>query len=115
MDLSLNKKQLEYINLIKELGEQIIIPYSSKLDHSSDLPFDWQLIEILGEYNLVCPTIPENYGGLGLDHFTTALVMEEIAAICPGLAAIVDTNVHAVEPLLLAGSEQQKEEYLPAS
>ena len=114
MDLSLSKKQLEYINLIKELGEQIIIPYSSKLDHSSDLPFDWQLIEILGEYNLVCPTIPEKYGGLGLDHFTTALVMEEIAAICPGLAAIVDTNVHAVEPLLLAGSEQQKEEYLPA-
>ena len=114
MDLSLDKKQLEYINLIRELGEQKIIPYSSKPVHSSDIPFDWQLIKMLGEHNLVCPTIPEEYGGLGLDRFTTALVMEEIAAICPGLAAVVDTNVHAVEPLLLAGSKQQKEEYLPA-
>jgi alkylation response protein AidB-like acyl-CoA dehydrogenase len=108
MDLSLDKKQLEYINLIRELGEQKITPYLSKPVHSSDIPFDWQLIKMLGEHNLVCPTIPEEYGGLGLDRFTTALVMEEIAAICPGLAAVIDTNVHAVEPLLLAGSKQQK-------
>jgi alkylation response protein AidB-like acyl-CoA dehydrogenase len=114
MDLSLDTKQMAYINLIRELGEQKIVPYSSKINRSSDALFDWQLIKILGEHNLVCPTIPEEYGGLGLNHFTTALVMEEIAAICPGLAAIVDANVHAVEPLLLAGSEQQKEEYLPA-
>ena len=114
MDLSLDTKQLQYINLIKELGEKEIIPYSSKHDHSVDVSFDWQLVKILGVHNLVCPTIPEAYGGLGLDHFTTALIMEEIAAICPGLAAIIDTNVHAVEPLLLAGSEQQKEAFLPA-
>jgi len=78
MDLSLDKKQLEYINLIKELGEQKIIPYSSKPLRASDSSFDWQLIKILGEYNLVCPTIPEEYGGLGLDRFTTALIWKRL-------------------------------------
>lgn len=114
MDLSLDAKQLEYIELIKELGREKIVPYSSTLDNSADAAFDWQFIKFLGEHNLVCPTIPAEYGGLGLDHFTTALIMEEIAALCPGLAAVVDTNVHAVEPLLLAGSERQKEQFLPA-
>lgn len=114
MDLSLNMMQLEYIRLIKEIGKEQIIPCWSSMKYSADTPFDWQLIRILGEHNLVCPTIPKEYGGLGLDHFTTAVIMEEIAAVCPGLAAIVDANVHAVEPLLLAGSPQQKENLLPA-
>ena len=114
MDLSLNSQQLGYIELIKEVCEKEIVPYLASINYSVTAPFDWQLIKILGKYNLVCPSIPVEYGGLGLDHFTTALIMEEIAAVSPGLAAIIDTNVHAVEPLLLAGSEAQKETYLPA-
>lgn len=114
MDLSLNQKQLDLIRLVQELAKEEILPYSLTMSYAADTPFDWHLIKRLGEHNLVCPTIPEEYGGLGLDHFTTALVLEEIAAACPGLAAVVDTNVHAVEPLLLAGSPQQKEKFLPA-
>lgn len=114
MDLSLNEQQLHIIRLTQELAKEEIMPYALSMSYSTDLPFDWHLIKKLGEHNLVCPTIPVEYGGLGLDHFTTALVMEEIAAACPGLAAVVDTNVHAVEPLLLAGTPQQKETFLPA-
>ncbi len=114
MDLSLNQRQLALIRFVKELAKEEILPYSLTLSYAVDAPFEWHMINKLGEHNLVCPTIPEEYGGLGLDHFTTALVMEEIAAACPGLAAVVDTNVHAVEPLLLAGSPQQKEKFLPA-
>lgn len=114
MDLSLNQKQQELIKLVHDLAVEEISPYSLTMSYTVDAPFDWHLIKKLGEHNLVCPTIPEEYGGLGLDHFTTALVMEEIAAACPGLAAVLDANVHAVEPLILAGSAQQKEAYLPA-
>lgn len=111
MNLSLTKEQVNLIQLVRELNTQIIKPYSLKTDYSK--PFDWDLLRQIGAYNLVCPTIPVEYGGLGLDRFTTALVIEEIAAGCPGLAAVVDTNVHAVEPLLLAGSTAQKERFLP--
>ena len=49
----------------------------------------------------------------GIRYFTTYLIIEEIAACWPGLAAVIDTNLHAIQPLLLAGSHQQKEKYLP--
>jgi alkylation response protein AidB-like acyl-CoA dehydrogenase len=49
-----------------------------------------------------------------MDRFTTALVIEEIAAGFPSAAAVVDATIHAAEPILLAGSRWQKEEYLPA-
>lgn len=113
MDFSLSKKQLELIHLVQDLAKEEILPYSMTMPSQDDTLFDWQLIEKIGEYNLVCPTIPKDYGGLGLDHFTTALLMEEIAAACPGLAAVIDANVHAVEPVILAGSSQQKERFLP--
>lgn len=113
MDLSLNQKQIELIELVQELVRDEIRPYYLKLKYQEEAPFDWYLIELLGKYNLMCPTIPEEYGGMGLDYFTTALLIEEIATGCPGLAAIMDTNLHAVTPILLAGTREQKEQYLP--
>ncbi|MEA1961984.1 MAG: acyl-CoA dehydrogenase family protein [Bacillota bacterium] len=113
MDLSLNKEQVEITELVRDLVNGDIKHHVRSVHYMDDMPFDWTLLRKLGEQNLVCPTIPREYGGLGLSRFTTALVIEEIAAGCPGLAAIVDTNVHAVEPLLLAGNQEQKERFLP--
>ncbi|KUG02950.1 butyryl-coa dehydrogenase [hydrocarbon metagenome] len=113
MDFSLNDRQKHLVRQVRELVEQEIKPYVLVNSFSRQQEFDWYLVNKLSELNLVCPTIPEEYGGLGLDIFTTALVIEEIAAGCPGLAAVVDTNVHAAQPILLAGSSSQKERYLP--
>jgi alkylation response protein AidB-like acyl-CoA dehydrogenase len=113
MDFSLNHQQKQLVTQVKELVEQEIKPYVLVTGFSRQEAFDPHLVNQLSKLNLVCPTIPEEYGGLGLDIFTTALVIEEIAAGCPGLAAVVDTNVHAAQPILLAGSKAQKERYLP--
>lgn len=113
MDFSLSKKQHKLLKSVRELAEQEIKPYARGRDFSLDPEFDWHLVRKLADHNLVCPTIPEEYGGMGLDTFTTALLMEEIAAACPGLAAIVDANLHAVGPIMIAGSQSQKEQWLP--
>jgi alkylation response protein AidB-like acyl-CoA dehydrogenase len=113
MDFSLTKQQQKLVQVVRELAQQEIKPYARSNNFSQNLDFDWYLVRKLGEHNLICPTVPEEYGGLGLDIFTTALVIEEIAAACPGLAAVIDTNLHAVQPLLLAATPQQKERFLP--
>lgn len=113
MDFSLNKMQHEMIHLVRDLAEQEIKPYAHSNDFSQNDDFDWHLVRKLSEHNLICPTIPKEYGGLGLDTFTTALIIEEIAAACPGLAAVVDANLHSVGPILLAGNKTQKERFLP--
>lgn len=113
MDFSLNRQQNDLVQSVRELALREIKPYVRQKDFSASPEFDWHLVRRLGELNLVCPTIPEEYGGLGLDTFTTALVVEEIAAACPGLAAVIDANLHAVWPILLAGTPRQKERWLP--
>ncbi len=112
MDFSLSNEQITLVNQVRELCEQELHPYFiSRVESGND--FDWWPIRKLGELNLICPTIPKEYGGLGLNIFSTSLIIEEIAACWPGLAAIIDTNLHAIQPLLLAGSHEQKEKYLP--
>ncbi|NPV93013.1 MAG: hypothetical protein HPY50_19775 [Firmicutes bacterium] len=113
MDLSLSKQQAELVQTVRGLAETEIKPYIQGRDFPNKDGFDWHLVNKLSELNLVCPTIPVEYGGLGLDIFTTCLVVEELAAACSGLTAVVDANVHAVQPILLAGSERQKQRVLP--
>lgn len=112
MDFSLNTRQRKLVEMVRELAKLELRPHllSSPVSNS----FDWKLIRRLAELNLVCPTVPEEYGGLGLDRLTTALLMEEIAAGHPGVAAVIAATLHAVEPILLAGSKEQKARFLPA-
>lgn len=110
MDLSLNLDQKELLQSIQIMLDQEIKPYV--LSGRGD-SFNWEMVQCLARMNLVCPTVPKEYGGLGLDLFTTGLVIEEIAAASPGLAAIIAATLHAAEPILLAGTEQQKSEFFP--
>ncbi|CFX52727.1 Acyl-CoA dehydrogenase/oxidase C-terminal [Syntrophomonas zehnderi OL-4] len=112
MNFALTDEQRLLIEQVRELCINELQPYFASRQ-KSELEFDLWPLRLLGELNIVCPTIPKEYGGLGLDIITTALVIEEIAACWPGLAAVIDTNLHAVQPLLLAGSPEQKEKYLP--
>ncbi|HEX3011793.1 MAG TPA: acyl-CoA dehydrogenase family protein [Syntrophomonadaceae bacterium] len=113
MDFSINSKQRKIMNVVRELVQGEFKPALLSSAAGYNNGFNWSLVRRLGEYNLVCPTVPEEYGGRGLSRLTTALVLEEIAAGHPGLAAVIAATLHAVEPILLAGTEEQKQKYLP--
>lgn len=112
MDFFLTRRQQELINMVQDLMTNEIGP--SLLGPSDPEGFDYDLVQKLARHNLVCPIVPKEYGGLGLDRFTTALIMEEIAAGHPGLAAVVAATLHAAEPIILAGTQDQKERFLPS-
>lgn len=113
MNLSLDDRQNELIQLMRDLANQEIIPYSSRNDFAAGADFDWRLVRKLGDHNLICPTIPEEYGGLGLDMFTAVLMMEELSVASRRLSSIISANIDAVQPILLAGTDRQKETILP--
>ena len=112
MDFDLTEEQEKFIQQVRELCQSEIHPYFTSRNIGESILI-YGLSDYYRELNLVCPTIPKEYGGLGLDIFTTALVIEEIAACWRGLAAVIVTNLHAIQPLLLAGSNEQKEKILP--
>lgn len=109
MDLSLTREQHELIKSVQEMANRDIKPFALK----GSSKYKEKMLLAMARMNLLCPTVPQEYGGLGLDLFSTALVVEELAAASPGMAAIVAATLHAAEPILLAGTEQQKSEFLP--
>ena len=57
--------------------------------------------------------MPEAYGGMGLGALEVALVTEQLCRACLGLGTALCVNALAAEPILLAGSEAQKQQWLP--
>lgn len=109
----LNKEENDLIREVHELAITKIAPRAAYLDSIGDQFQDWSIPELLAQKNLLAPLIPKQYGGLGLSMVATAAVVEELAAGCAGAAAMVVQNIYAITPLLVAGNEKLKEEFLP--
>lgn len=112
-DFALTREQSLLVEEVRALVQEKIAPAAHKFDQAGDDHFDFSLAGLLARVNLLTPTIPREYGGRGLDYFTTALLLEELSAGCAGLAAVVTANIHAASPIILAGTPEQKSTYLP--
>ncbi len=110
---TLSKQKIEFLMEVRELVQKHIVPYALELDDKVDKGVDFGILNILAEHNLLAPNISTEFGGLGLNHLTTAIILEEIAVGCASVASIVSTNLHAVSPIITAGTDEQKEEFLP--
>jgi alkylation response protein AidB-like acyl-CoA dehydrogenase len=59
-------------------------------------------------------TVPERYGGGGLQHADFAALIEEVAKHCASTAVIIDVHTSVgMEPILMWGTEEQKQRWLP--
>ena len=58
-------------------------------------------------------TIPEEYGGLGLGNVERLIALEEIARISVATAMMMQVGGLGIAPIILFGSEEQKQKYLP--
>lgn len=65
-----------------------------------------------GEAGLLCPTVPEEYGGLGLDYRWNAVIGEELA-YCGTVSGITLQSDIVAEYIVAYGSEEQKQQWLP--
>ncbi len=110
---TISAQDRELVLMVRELVQEKIAPKAILYDADGDESFDWSAVDILAEQNLLAPSIPKEYGGRGLSHLTTAMIIEEIAAGCAGVATVVAANLHAANPLITAGTEEQRQEFLP--
>jgi alkylation response protein AidB-like acyl-CoA dehydrogenase len=101
-----------YRDQVRRFVEREIVPHHAKWEKEQRVPREVWLAA--GEAGLLCPAIPDEYGGAGGDRLHSAIVMEELAragTTGPGFSLHSDI----VAPYLLAyGTEEQKNRYLPA-
>jgi len=83
-----------------------------RLDETGE--FDWDIHKKMAKYGFMGVKIPVKYGGQGGDYLAYAIMVEELARVSPVLSIYANTsNSLGGGPLMLAGSEEQKMEYLP--
>jgi len=90
-----------------------ILPRAAHLDHTGEFPRD--LIRMAADLGLMGMTVPEAYGGAGLDAISYVIAQEELARASAGVQTIITVNNSLVcDPILRFGTEAQKRRYLPA-
>ncbi len=96
---------------VRALADDKIAPRAAEIDETAEFP--WDVHEALAKADLTAVHIPEAYGGAGADAIATAIVIEEVARACATSSLIPAVNKLGTVPLLLAGSEERKQRYLP--
>jgi alkylation response protein AidB-like acyl-CoA dehydrogenase len=102
----------EIIETVRRFVAREVIPVASALEHEDRYPED--IVEQMRELGLFGVTIPEAYGGLGLDLLTYVGVIEELAYGWMSLTGIVNTHTIAATLILAHGNEDQKQRWLPS-
>ncbi|CAN5585930.1 acyl-CoA dehydrogenase [soil metagenome] len=88
-----------------------VAPRAAEVDETAEFP--WDVYKALVDADLHAVHIPEEYGGAGADALATVLVIEEIARVCATSSLIPAVNKLATLPLLLVGSAELRQRYLP--
>jgi len=111
MDFTLNDDQKMILELVNEVCEKEFAPRADEVSAKGEFPAE--NIKKLAELDLFGITIPEEYGGLGMDYLTWTLVSERISRACTTTGLIFGTDLLCTYPLLQFGNEEQKKKYLP--
>ncbi len=95
----------------REFAIKEVLPVAWMYDERDEVPLD--LLKKAWEAGLMNGDIPKKYGGKGFGLVESAIVTEEIAAACPGVATSTFDNSLGMEPLFLSENEGLLEKYLP--
>lgn len=112
MDLGLTEEQTAFRRLARDFCDAEIVPFRRDWDRAESVDLD--LLPKLGELGFFGLTIPEEHGGVGGDHLTYMLAMEELGRADSSVRGIVSVSTGLVaKPLLAHGTDAQKAEWLP--
>ncbi|HQP31751.1 MAG TPA: acyl-CoA dehydrogenase family protein [Deltaproteobacteria bacterium] len=110
MDFILSDDQKMLRDTVRKIAEGKFAPIAAEIDEKEIFPKE--NVKILVENGLLGVQIPEEYGGAGAGLLSLVLVVEEVARVCASTSVTLTTQALATDPLLLAGSEEQKQNYL---
>ncbi len=103
--------RVQIVNMVRDFVKREVEPVAAKLDEEDIVPHD--LIDQMKELGLFGITIPEEYGGLGLDYTTFAHIFEELSKGLMSISGAIGTHHILAYVINHYGSEEQKQQFLP--
>jgi acyl-CoA dehydrogenase len=110
VNFQLSDEQRLMAETAKEFAEKEIRPAAEELDRDSIFPRE--IINKAWEAGLMNTSIPEEYGGVGLDSLSGSIIEEQLSWGCSGVATSIFTNGLASGPVEIGGSDELKKKYL---
>lgn len=111
LDFTLTPEQSELRQKAREFALKNILPIAAYYDEIDETPIS--VIKLAFEAGLTNGQIPKQYGGKGYGATEGVVIVEEIAAACPGIATSLFDNALGMEPLILSDNDTAKQKYLP--
>jgi len=110
IDFSLTEDQKQLQDVARKFTKEFIIPKAAHHDETGEYPHE--IAKKAWELGLMNTHIPQEYGGLGLGVLDGCIITEELAYGCTGIATAMEANTLAAAPVIVAGSDAQKKEFL---
>src|SRR5438477_3633712 len=107
----LTDEQKAITEMVRQFTDEQIIPSAEHYDHEDEFPEP--IVEQLKELGLFGVTIPEEYGGMGLDLTTYAMIVEELSRGWISISGVVNTHFIGSYLLMKFGTDEQKDYFLP--
>src|SRR2546423_7231704 len=104
-------EQKAMTEMVRQFADEQIIPNAEHYDHEDEFPEP--IVEQMKELGLFGVTIPEEFGGMGLDLTTYAMIVEELSRGWISISGVVNTHFIGSYLLLKFGTEEQKQGFLP--
>ncbi|MEY3607122.1 MAG: hypothetical protein RL289_1302 [Actinomycetota bacterium] len=111
MTIQLTQDQKDFQEAIRAFVDKEIIPVARDMEHSGEYPT--AIVEHMKEMGLFGMTIPEEFGGLGVDMTTFSIVFEELSRGWMGVAGVLGSHSMACFIISKHGTPEQKAKYLP--
>jgi butyryl-CoA dehydrogenase len=102
----------EIIETVRRFVAKEVLPVAGDLERRDEFPAE--IVAQMRDLGLFGVTIPEAYGGLGLDLLTYIGVIEELAFGWMSLTGIINTHTMAATLIMTHGSDEQKQRWLPS-
>ncbi|MDO8683508.1 MAG: acyl-CoA dehydrogenase family protein [Armatimonadota bacterium] len=113
MDYFFTEEQQFMKDVAKEIADKKIRPVAAEYDESCEFP--WPIVEAIAEADLFRVFIEDKYDGMAGDTgvMNMCLVTEELSKACGGISLAFAATGLGTFPIIISGSEEQKQKYLP--
>ena len=106
-----SEEEAMILEVVRDLVAEKVAPRAAAIDESGEFP--WDIQKLFAENDLLGIPFPAEYGGLGGSFLTYVKVVEEISKACASSALIVAVQELGALPIIIAGSHEQKQKYIP--
>ncbi len=108
----LNENQKMIRQMARDFANSKLAPIAAEIDRTAEFPL--ATVKEMGSLGFLGLTVPEQYGGVGADITSYALVVEEISRVCGSHGLTVAAhNSLGCWPIAALGTEEQKQKFLP--